>query len=168
MKNKTYTGLMIIRDILDNILGHEDVPSCTSGMPGLDAVSNGGWHPGELIVLAGEPGIGKTSLALNFASTAAQKGTKTLYLSTEMNSEQLIKNLISQASYADSPDTAVTTQDILTKKDEVTKDRLHKLLLPIMDNLRRKETGNHQQSLIWQRDYDYPPLVIRQNCHITN
>jgi replicative DNA helicase len=49
----------------------------------------GGMHPGDLIVLAGRPGMGKTSLATNILHGAAKTGAKCLFLSQEMTREQL-------------------------------------------------------------------------------
>jgi len=54
----------------------------------------GGLRPGSLIVLAGRPGMGKTSLGLLVALTAAKAGKKVGILSLEMSSPELVKRLL--------------------------------------------------------------------------
>jgi len=55
----------------------------------------GGLRAGELVILAGRPGSGKTTLALNTASNAAcQKRFPTLFVSEEMPATQLAMNFL--------------------------------------------------------------------------
>ncbi len=55
----------------------------------------GGFRPGDLIILAARPAVGKTSFALNVASRAAQLGTAIAFFSLEMGSNQLIQRILS-------------------------------------------------------------------------
>lgn len=55
-----------------------------TGISELDRVLGGGFVPGEVILLIGEPGIGKSTLILQ-----ALKDTKTLYISGEESGEQV-------------------------------------------------------------------------------
>lgn len=55
----------------------------------------GGYNEGDLIVVAGRPGMGKTALALTLTKEFAQRGGKSLFLSLEMSNEQLAKRYIS-------------------------------------------------------------------------
>ena len=55
----------------------------------------GGWHGGDLIILAARPAVGKTAFALNIASRAAQLGTSIAFFSLEMSSDQLVQRLLS-------------------------------------------------------------------------
>lgn len=54
----------------------------------LDRVLGGGVVNGELILLSGDPGIGKSTLALQMAANIAQKAT-VLYISAEESAEQV-------------------------------------------------------------------------------
>jgi|APLak6261679142_1056127.scaffolds.fasta_scaffold00201_23 replicative DNA helicase len=61
-----------------------------------------GFHGGELIILAARPGIGKTSLAMNFALHAASKeNLPVAVFSLEMPAVQLITRLLAQHAKVD-------------------------------------------------------------------
>ena len=49
----------------------------------LDRVLGGGVVPGSVILLSGEPGVGKSTLLLSVASRVAAKGARVLYVSAE-------------------------------------------------------------------------------------
>lgn len=55
----------------------------------------GGYNEGDLIVMAGRPGMGKTAIALTLTKEFAQRGGKALFISLEMSNEQLAKRYIS-------------------------------------------------------------------------
>lgn len=67
------------------------VPSC---LPSMDQIT-GGFKPGELIILAGRPSMGKTALGINIATHAAQKNYKVLFISLEMPYDQICARIIS-------------------------------------------------------------------------
>lgn len=55
-----------------------------TGIPGLDSRLFGGLRPGDLLVLAARPSVGKTSFALQVAKRVASDGYPSLILSQEM------------------------------------------------------------------------------------
>ncbi len=57
--------------------------------PELNRVLGGGVVPGSVVLLAGEPGVGKSTLLLQLARYAAAKGQKVLYVSGEESPEQI-------------------------------------------------------------------------------
>lgn len=57
-----------------------------------------GFKPGDLIVVAGRPGMGKTTWALNIATNNIFKDKNVLVFSLEMTNEQLVKKIISAES----------------------------------------------------------------------
>ncbi|MEE9561751.1 MAG: replicative DNA helicase [Thermoanaerobaculia bacterium] len=66
-----------------------------SGFADLDAMTRG-FHPGNLVVIAGRPGMGKTSLALNIAEHAAIRENRAVGLfSLEMSQEELALRILS-------------------------------------------------------------------------
>jgi replicative DNA helicase len=68
-----------------------------TGFVALDEMLSGGFRPGNIIVVAGRPGMGKTSLAGGFAFNAALDGVSTLFLSMEMGDVELADRLIAIA-----------------------------------------------------------------------
>jgi len=50
------------------------------GCPGLDYVLGGGLPSGHVYLLEGEPGTGKTTLALQFMAEGLRNGEKVLYV----------------------------------------------------------------------------------------
>lgn len=60
-----------------------------TGSPELDRTLGGGLVPGSLVLLGGEPGIGKSSLLLKVAGNIAQAGADTLYVCAEESPQQV-------------------------------------------------------------------------------
>lgn len=65
-----------------------------SGFPQLDRVTRG-WQPGNLIILAARPSVGKTAMALQLARMAAKAGYPTAIFSLEMSRVSLVLRLLS-------------------------------------------------------------------------
>lgn len=60
-----------------------------SGLEGLDRVLGGGLVPGSLLLLAGEPGIGKSTLVLQVAAALAARTGPVVYVTGEESAEQV-------------------------------------------------------------------------------
>lgn len=60
-----------------------------TGILELDRVLGGGLVPGAAILLAGEPGVGKSTLLLAVAAQSAASGIKALYISGEESASQV-------------------------------------------------------------------------------
>jgi DNA repair protein RadA/Sms len=58
-------------------------PRVASGIGELDRVTGGGFVPGSVILLSGEPGIGKSTLLIQACGTLAQAGHRVVYISGE-------------------------------------------------------------------------------------
>jgi replicative DNA helicase len=71
-----------------------------TGIPALDDLT-AGWRDGNLIVLAGRPSVGKSALALHFASQAAHAGIGALVLSLEMGREEVVERMLATMSGVD-------------------------------------------------------------------
>jgi replicative DNA helicase len=66
-----------------------------TGFSDLDALTNG-LHPGQMIVIAARPAVGKSTLALDFARAAAIKhGMATVVFSLEMGRNEITMRLLS-------------------------------------------------------------------------
>lgn len=78
------------------------IPGISTGLPDLDSQILG-MNPGELILVASRPGMGKTSIAMNIAMSAARSSNKAVaYFSLEMSREQLAIRLLSSEALVDS------------------------------------------------------------------
>ena len=66
-----------------------------SGFLGLDQLTNG-MHPGQMIIIAARPAMGKSTLALDFARSAAIKhNMPTIFFSLEMGRSEIAMRLMS-------------------------------------------------------------------------
>jgi len=84
----------VVDTILEGIERGDKITGRQTGWSSLDRIL-GGYNRGDLIVLAGRPGMGKTALALTLTKVFAEVGGKALFLSLEMSNEQLAKRYIS-------------------------------------------------------------------------
>ena len=64
-------------------------PRTPTGLAELDRVRGGGLVPGSAILLAGDPGIGKSTLLLQAAARLARSGRRVLYISGEEAVDQV-------------------------------------------------------------------------------
>jgi DNA repair protein RadA/Sms len=62
---------------------------CPTGVGELDRVLGGGVVPGSVTLLAGDPGVGKSTLLLKVAHRWAQSGRRALYVSGEESAGQI-------------------------------------------------------------------------------
>ena len=75
--------------------GYEQIPHIASSLTGLDELL-GGFQRSDLIIIAGRPSMGKTSLALNLASKAGVEQRACIALfSLEMSRGALVQRLLS-------------------------------------------------------------------------
>lgn len=63
--------------------------SRSSGVAELDRTLGGGLVPGGVLLLAGEPGVGKSTLLLTVAAESARNGLTSLYLTGEESAAQI-------------------------------------------------------------------------------
>ena len=81
--------------------GGDLVTGLRTGFPDLDHMTTG-LQPGDLVILAARPSMGKTSLAMNFAEHAAiELGLPVLVFSMEMGSEQIMSRMIGSVGRID-------------------------------------------------------------------
>ncbi len=78
-----------------------DLTGVSTGLSDLNEKTSG-WQPGELIVLAARPSMGKTALALNFVESALlSQARPVLVFSLEMPSDSLVVRLLSSIGRID-------------------------------------------------------------------
>ncbi len=78
-----------------------DRTGVTSGYRDIDDYT-AGWQPGNLVILAARPAMGKTSMALNMAVAAAKDERKPVAVfSLEMTKQELVERLLSSEARLD-------------------------------------------------------------------
>ena len=78
---------MQVRPLLD--VSVSELPRLDMGDKELNRVLGGGSVPGGVVLLGGEPGIGKSTLMLQVALAVGNTGAKVLYVSGEESAEQV-------------------------------------------------------------------------------
>ena len=90
---------MVLGDVMSHLAeltasGGQTLPGLSTGLSAVDSKING-LNKSDLLLLAARPGMGKTSMALNIALSAARESGKTVAIfSLEMSKEQLVTRLI--------------------------------------------------------------------------
>ncbi len=117
-------------DELDNMRANADkLQGVPSGIRAIDE-KTGGWQKSDLIIMAGRPGMGKTSFVLSIARNAAiDHGCPVAFFSLEMSATQLVQRLFSMESGIDAGHIA---------QGKLSEDEWAKL----MDNIGKLESSN--------------------------
>ncbi|MCL2012008.1 MAG: replicative DNA helicase [Cystobacterineae bacterium] len=110
VSDKRRTGdLVPMAELMDSALAllermrksDSGVTGLSTGFVDLDYLLTG-FHPGELIVIAARPGVGKTSLAMNMALSVSKKENRAVGIfSLEMPSLQLLSRLLATTARVD-------------------------------------------------------------------
>lgn len=87
MKWITTSTVVGPQELTDIIPGNYN--RCSLGFPEFDRVLGGGMVPGSVVLMAGEPGIGKSTLLLQTAQFIASRGTRVVYVTGEESPEQI-------------------------------------------------------------------------------
>jgi len=84
-----------LRDILIELTdaGRSKEPALTTGYDVLDEIL-GGWHGGELYLVAARTSVGKSALLLRFADWLAKQGWPLLFVSREMSQSSMAERLL--------------------------------------------------------------------------
>lgn len=91
----------IVEQLLLNIKGRQDGSldylGTMTGFTDIDSIL-GGLQKQDLVIVAGRPSMGKTTLVMNMVTNAAKSGKKVLVFSLEMSKEKLVEKQISSIS----------------------------------------------------------------------
>jgi twinkle protein len=81
----------------------------STGIAELDKRMDGGFRPGNLVVLMSATGTGKTSMVLGIVASYLQQGKKVLFSATEQR-RGIVKNQLVEAMYGVNPETIPTEE----------------------------------------------------------
>ena len=111
-KRRTYDAQGAV-DIALEHYASDARPYPTTGLADLDRMI-GGWPLGQLSIVAGRPGMGKSAIATSFVLSAAKAGHGVAFFSLEMRGEQLGSRIVCDLAYqADDP---IHYDDILNRR----------------------------------------------------
>ena len=105
-KNKEASSFESAGSILDGVIDEmrsiaespTEIRGCESGIEQLDDVTRG-FRPGQLVVIAARPGIGKTAFALQVARRTAVRQKKPVAIfALEMTKNEVLKRMLSSES----------------------------------------------------------------------
>jgi replicative DNA helicase len=108
-EDRVREGFVSMRDIvgeslpkIEQLFEHKRlVTGVETGFSDLDQMTRG-FQPGDLVIVAARPSMGKTSLVLNIAEQASIRGTTVGFFSLEMSREQLFIRLLTSVARIDS------------------------------------------------------------------
>jgi len=83
----------VFNQLVDQMTNDTQVFGIMTGLHNFDAMV-GGFKKGNLIVIAGRPGMGKTAWALNIVAHNCKQGKSAAVFSLEMTAEELVKRLL--------------------------------------------------------------------------
>lgn len=88
-------------DVLESLKQGKAARPMPTPWGSLNAVLKGGMVPGELVVLAARPGLGKTALAGCIAIETARSGVPVLFVSREVRDETLVSRFLAREGRID-------------------------------------------------------------------
>lgn len=140
-----------------NIVNLGDVPryaeKVSTGRPSIDYVTDGGFPKGRLILIAGEPSAGKSSLTIQVAE---QLGKKILYVDTEMTltSDYLIDLGATPSKFSHCiPETTEQMCDIIRKE-------MPNYDVIIVDSINNSASGEQMQKTAEERTMANRAIVL--------
>jgi circadian clock protein KaiC len=89
---EVYRRVQAPRKSRDQAAAFDPTTRITSGVPGLDALVNGGYLLGSTTVVAGISGVGKSVMGLQYLAEGARRGERSLMLSLDEPVRQIIRN----------------------------------------------------------------------------
>lgn len=160
-----------VQDIHALLNGRDDADGVLSGFRDLDGMTYG-FHPGQMIVLAARPSVGKTSLAMNFTEHAiipdgGRKPSGVLVFSLEMTASQLAMRLICSRARVDMKrirDRVISKQDTAEISNTVNELKQAPLWIDDASNstildLRAKARRLHTKNKLGLVVVDYLQLI---------
>ena len=102
------TGRSLEPQSLKDVVKYENIKRITTGIKDFDTVLGGGFVPGSVTLVAGEPGIGKSTILLQVAAAVAANGS-VLYVSGEESAHQVALRAKRLGAVADKLSIAVSS-----------------------------------------------------------
>jgi replicative DNA helicase len=168
LRMRSRSDLIPVREPIATFIGEleqrsqaREIRGVSSAIATLDRYT-GGFLPGQLVVIAARPGMGKTAFALNVCRNLVRKGGAALFLSLEMTTPELVERLMVQETQADSA-LVRSGRGINWQAFVAAQDRMENAALYVVDDVqtaaqigsvaRRFRARHPQQDAIVALDY---------------
>jgi circadian clock protein KaiC len=92
---QVYRRVQAPRPDRDRAAVYDPTTRITTGIPGLDALANGGYFMGSTTVVVGISGVGKSVMGLQYIAEGARRGERSLMLTLDEQVEQILRNAAS-------------------------------------------------------------------------
>lgn len=120
---------------IDEVMSGRRQPAIPTGYGNLDDILGGGIQRNGFYILAARPGCGKTTFALNVTYRVATQGRRVLFISLEMDREQLVARLLASEIGEISPTQILNGMMKQSDMDKVVEQSTAFSRLPIFFNL---------------------------------
>ena len=150
----------LLGSILEDVVAGNGAKPMPTPWSNLNAVLKGGAAPGELVVLAARPGMGKTALAGCWAIETARNFGPVLFVSCEVKDKTLGSRMLAREGRIDNRafrEGLGNSQSLYGKMCEAA-DRLASLPLSIVDSACRAVTPSQVRK--WARKLGKPAMVV--------
>lgn len=125
----TDDNILSIRESLDqaihNLRTPDKRPSIPTGFTELDDLLNGGLKPGQMVIVAGRPGMGKSTFGVDVLRNACIRHNKTgLFFSLEMGADELTTRILAAETntrLTDFVNGNISEQDWELLQDDITR-----------------------------------------------
>lgn len=130
-KTMDQVSVRVVEKMAKAYQGEKPEGLMSTGLRDLDRVLDGGFMPGDLVVMAGRPGMGKTLVAASMSRQAARADMAGGFYSMEMPDEQAVARLLADESFGRSSHQRIASGHIM--KGRVNETDVH----TIMESARR-------------------------------
>jgi circadian clock protein KaiC len=107
------------------VMNTPELPTAATGIPGLDDILLGGFSKGHVFLVEGEPGTGKTTLAIRFLMEGAARGERGLYVTL---SETEIELRAGARSHGWEMDGSIVVHEVVPSESLLDPDEQQSLL----------------------------------------
>ena len=137
-----------------------------TGMQELDRVLGGGIVPGSLVLLGGDPGIGKSTILLQVCRYLSEHGTKVLYISGEESLQQVKMRAVRMGEFSGDLKLASET-DLSTIEEMIREEKPDVTIIDSIQTMYREDISSAPGSVSQVRECTNSLLQIAKQGGVT-